>query len=50
MLNASETIKSNYERLKKIKKNNEYTLNLLILKIVIDAIKINKDDDGVPWY
>ena len=51
MLNAVETTKSNYERLlKRIKQNSEYILNLLNLKIVIDAVKSNESDDSIPRY
>ena len=35
---------------KRIKENSECILNLLNLKIVIDAVKSNEDDDGIPWY
>ena len=51
MLNAVETTESNYERLlKRIKENSKYILNLPNLKIVIEALKSNEDDDGIPRY
>ena len=35
---------------KGVKENSEYILNLLNLKIVVDAVKSNEDDDGIPGY
>ena len=34
---------------KGVKENSEYILNLLNLKIVVDAVKSN-EDDGIPRY
>ena len=46
-----ESTKSNYERLqKKIRDNNDYILTLPNLKIIIDAIELNEDEDGEPLY
>ena len=35
---------------KGVKENSEYILNLLNLKIVVDLVKSNEDDDGIPGY
>ena len=51
LLNAVESIKSNYEQLlKKIQVSNNYILTLSNFKIIIDAVESNEHEDGKPLY
>lgn len=48
MLDALETIKSNYEQFLKKVKNPAYIFQLPNLKFVIDAINVDDHEDGEP--